>query len=230
MASSHFRAHCASASPSVLVHGEQADPFSVTAANWGTAGAPNERLPRSTRTSRSLSLLFAGPCTSPQIEFPAELRRATRVHRARWRTTQPEVIASSSTSPRTPSSPRPSTSTSARPPRPRHGLTYDIPMSIQYTSNSTSRPDNPGGDCPCRPAQPGSAQLHLDDVPPRRRRGQNNVTITLSNTGTGDSSNLALSVSAPSASRSSTRSPRPVARLRAANVSGTVEFFVPVLP
>src|SRR5579863_9733542 len=47
----------------------QTDPFSVTSANWGTPGSPISVYPGDQDVPLTVTLLFSGPCTSPQTTF-----------------------------------------------------------------------------------------------------------------------------------------------------------------
>ncbi len=219
-----FTGSPASASPSVSCTANT-DPFSVTAATWGTASAPESAYPGAQNFPLTVSLLFAGPCFSPQTTFQLNLSGVT-VFTGPDGTTQPEVIASSSIEPNTLVTETFYLNISPTAPTSATGSTYDIPMSIMYTSNSTSDQITQAVTVPVGLRSP--AVLSFTSTTSHLVAGEdNNVTFTLSNTGQGDTSNLALSVSTPSAITVLDQIPTIQSLDAGSNVSGTVDFFVP---
>lgn len=52
-------------------------PFSVVGAIWGTSGVPVSAYPGSQNVPLTITMLFSGPCTSPQASFILSLAEAS---------------------------------------------------------------------------------------------------------------------------------------------------------
>src|SRR5271155_343310 len=171
------------------------DPFAVTAATWGTATDPQSAYPGDQNFPLTVSLLFSGPCFSPQTTFQLNLSAVT-VFTGPDGTTQPEVIAPSNIEPNTLVTETFYLNISPTAPTSATGVSYDIPMSITYTSNSTSDQITQAVTVPVSLRSP--VALSFTSTMSHLVAGEdNNVTFTVSNTGTGDASDVTLSVSAP---------------------------------
>src|ERR1700674_5726844 len=56
---------------------QQTNPFSVTGAIWGTSGSPVSVYPGDQNVPLTITMLFSGPCTSPQASFTLSLAQAS---------------------------------------------------------------------------------------------------------------------------------------------------------
>lgn len=177
------------------------NPFSVTGAIWGTATTPTSAYPGSQDVPLTVSLLFAGPCTSPETTFELTLSEANNPvpFTGLNGNPQPSIVVLNT---------EPSTlltetfylnvNQNAQP-----GVTYDIPLVIQYTNNTASelvtQIDNSlGGQLVVPISLYGPVDLSYQASTSHLVAGaENNVTLTVSNTGSGTSGPVTTTVTAP---------------------------------
>lgn len=201
------------------------DPFTVTGATWGTAAAPQSAYPGDQNFPLTVSLLFSGPCFSPQTTFQLNLSGVT-VFTGPGGTAQPEVIASSTIEPNTQVTETFYLNISPTAPTSATGVNYDLPLSIMYSSNSTSDQITQAVTVPVSLRSP--VALSFTSTVSHLVAGENNnVTFTVSNTGTGDASEVALSVAAPTSVTVLNQIPTVQSLDAGTNSSATVDLFVP---
>jgi len=173
----------------------QTDPFSVTGATWGTSGTPVSVYPGDENVPLTITMLFSGPCTSPQASFI--LNFASTLNPVPFTgpngISQPKDVGLN-ISPNTLVSETfyLNVAQSAA-----TGVTYYIPMIVQYDNNTVSSVVTQLTQAPI--ALYGPAQLGFGAGATHLVAGAvNNVTITVSNSGSGSSGPVSTTVTAPS--------------------------------
>jgi hypothetical protein len=178
----------------------QTDPFSVTGASWGTPGLPISVYPGDQDVPLTVTMLFSGPCTSPQTTFylgltqglniipfvglngvqePADVSLNIAPNTLVTETYYLNVDQNAST-----------------------GLTYNIPMIIEYSNNTagdviTQTTQVEGGPLTAPIALYGPVQLNFGASPTNLvPGGVSDVTITISNTGSAVSGPVSTTVTA----------------------------------
>ena len=122
-----------SASAATTACTPQTNPFTVTSATWGTSAVPISAYPGSQNVPLTITMLFSGPCTSPQTSFTLVLYN-TPSFTGPGGATQPKVV-SLNISPNTFVTETfnlniGQTATT--------GITYERPLTIQYANNTVS--------------------------------------------------------------------------------------------
>jgi uncharacterized membrane protein len=175
----------------------QTNPFEVTQAYWGTPGSPESAYPGSQNVPLTVSMLFSGPCTSPQTTFLLNLHPysvATFPFIGINGETQPKDVTVNSI---TPNSVVSETFYLNIEPNATTGVTYQLPLLIQFSNNTSSDSITQVSDAPI--ALYGPVQINFGAQDDHLLAGQlNNVTITISNTGSASSGPVALVATPPS--------------------------------
>jgi hypothetical protein len=172
----------------------QTNPFSVTSANWGTAGSPESVYPGSQDVPLTVTMLFSGPCTSPQATF--ELSLATQTNPVPFTgqngETQPKDIGLNID----PNTIVTETFYLNVDQGATTGVTYYIPLDIQYANNTVSNVVTQVTSAPI--SLFGPVQLSFNAGTTHLLAGAvNNVTITTSNSGSSASGPVSITATAP---------------------------------
>jgi len=176
----------------------QTNPFSVTGAIWGTSGSPMSAYPGDQNVPLTITMLFSGPCTSPQASFFLSLASTTYPFLATLPltgpggVTQPKVVGLNSS---------PNTFVTETfylniDQSAATGVTYNIPMTIQYSNNTASDVLTEVTTVPI--TLYGPVQLNFGAETTHLVAGAvNNVTISISNSGSATSGPVSTTVTAP---------------------------------
>jgi hypothetical protein len=180
--------------------GEQTDPFSVTGANWGTAGSPISVYPGDQDVPLTISMLFSGPCTSPQTTFYLGLTQGPNVI--------PFVGLNGALEPKDVSlNIAPNTMVTETyylniDQNASTGVTYYIPLIIEYSNNTaadviTQTTQATGGPLTAPIALYGQVQLSFSASPTNLIPGGiSDVTVAISNNGSATSGPVSTTVTA----------------------------------
>ncbi|MDG6967755.1 MAG: hypothetical protein JRN03_08530 [Nitrososphaerota archaeon] len=203
------------------------DPFSVTSTYWGTPGAPQSVYPGAQDAPFTVTLLFAGPCSSPSNTFQLLLSQGNNpsAFTGQNGNTQPELVtlnvAANTVVTETfylDVSPSAQTSSS--------GITYTFPMDIQYQSDNASNPLTQVLSVPL--SLYGEADLKVSSTATSIAAGQTDtVPFTVSNAGSGASGQVATSVAGPTSATVLGQPPTVASLAPGANASESVQLFVP---
>jgi len=178
----------------------QTDPFSVTGANWGTPGSPISVYPGAQDVPLTVTMLFSGPCTSPQATFYLGLTQSLN--------TIPFIGLNGGQEPKDVSlNIAPNTLVTETyylnvDQNASTGLTYNIPMIIEYSNNTitdviTQTTQVEGGPLTAPIALYGPVQISFSASPTNLvPGGVSDVTITISNTGSATSGPVSTTVAA----------------------------------
>jgi len=181
---------------------QQTDPFSVTGANWGTPGSPISVYPGNQDVPLTITLLFSGPCSSPQTTFYLGLTQGPNVipFLGLNGVQEPQDVSLNIA----PNTLVTETYYLNIDQNALTGLTYYIPLIIDYSNNTandviTQTTQVNGGPLTAPIPLYGPVQLNFAATPTNLTPGQvNNVTITISNTGSAASGPVSTTVTAPS--------------------------------
>lgn len=180
----------------------QTYPFSIVGATWGTSSTSASAYPGSQDVPLTVTFLFSGPCTSPQTTFYLGLSQPLNPlpFTGPNGQTEPDIIALNIS----PNSVFTETFDLNVNQSAATGITYYIPLAIDYTDNAvsslvTQTTTVNGGPLQIPIALYGPVELSFAASTTHLVGGeQNNVTITISNTGTGTSGPIAATVTPPS--------------------------------
>jgi hypothetical protein len=173
----------------------QTNPFSVTGAIWGTAGSPLSVYPGDQNVPLTITMLFSGPCTSPQASFLLNLAQGSSPTPFTGPNgiSQPKDIGLN-ISPNTIVTETFSLNVAQSA---TTGVTYYIPMIIQYANNTVSSVVTELTQAPI--TLYGPVQLNFGAGTTHLLAGAvNNVTISISNSGSAASGPVATTVTATS--------------------------------
>ena len=173
----------------------QTNPFSVTNAMWGTAGSPVSAYPGNQNVPFTVTMLFSGPCTSPQASFTLSLAQASNPTPFTGPNgiSQPKDV-SLNISPNTIVTETFYLDVNQNA---ATGLTYYIPMIIQYANNTLTNMVTQITTAPI--ALYGQVQLSFGAGTTQLLAGAvNDVEISISNTGTSVSGPVSATATAPS--------------------------------
>lgn len=180
---------------------QQTDPFSVTGANWGTPGSPISVYPGDQDVPLTITLLFSGPCTSTQTTFYLGLTQGPNaIPFVGLNGVQEPQDVSLNISPNTLVT---ETYYLNIDQDALTGLTYYVPLIIDYSNNTSSdvitqTTQVNGGPLTAPVPLYGPVQLNFGATPTNLVPGAvNNVTITISNTGSAASGPVSTAVTAP---------------------------------
>ncbi|MDA4122194.1 MAG: NEW3 domain-containing protein [Thaumarchaeota archaeon] len=180
---------------------QQTDPFSVTGANWGTPGSPISVYPGDQDVPLTVTLLFSGPCTSPQTTFYLGLTQGPNtIPFVGLNGVQEPEDVSLNISPNTLVTETYYLNVDQNA---LTGLTYYIPLIIDYSNNTstdivTQTTQASGGPLTAPIPLYGPVQLSFGATPTNLVPGEvNNVTITITNTGSAVSGPVSTAVTAP---------------------------------
>ena len=173
----------------------QTNPFAVTSATWGTAAVPISAYPGSTNVPLTVTMLFSGPCTSPQTSFLLafdDLNNPVPFTGPNGNTQSAKDI-SLNNSPNTIVTETFDVNVNQGAPT---GIIYNIPMIIQYSNNTVSNLVTEETQVPI--VLNGPVQLTYGAGSTLLLAGAvDNVTITVSNSGSATSGPVTTTVSAP---------------------------------
>jgi len=209
----------------------QTNPFSVTGAIWGTAAAPVSAYPGDQDVPLTITMLFSGPCTSPQATF--ELSLAASLYPVPFTgpggNSQPKDIGLNIV----PNTLVTETFYLNVDQSAATGLTYYIPLSIQYANNTVSsiitQAAEPNGQLLTVPiALYGPAQLNFGASTSHLLAGAvDNVTISISNSGSAASGPVSTTVTAPSTVTLLNALPTTAALPPGGSSTAVLQLFVP---
>jgi hypothetical protein len=178
----------------------QTDPFSVTGANWGTPGSPISVYPGDQDVPLTVTMLFSGPCTSPQTSFYLGLTQGPNIIPfVGLNGAQEPVDVSLNIAPNTIITETYYLNVDQNA---STGLTYYIPMIIVYSNNTagnviTQTTQVSGGPLTVPISLYGQVQLSFSASPTNLIPGGiSDVTITISNTGSATSGPVSTTVTA----------------------------------
>jgi hypothetical protein len=200
------------------------NPFSVTGAIWGTPGAPISVYPGDQNVPLTVTLLFSGPCSSPQTTYELSLAGATSPTPFTGPNgiTQPKDIGLNVT----PNTIVTETFNLNINKSATTGITYYIPMIIQYANNTESNVITQLTQVPI--ALYGPVQLNFSTGTTNLVAGEvNNVTITIANSGSAASGPVTTTVSAPASVTLLNQLPATGALAPGGNASEVLKLFVP---
>lgn len=195
----------AEASPAVAASSgsctNQTDPFTVNSVSWGLPGSPVSAYPGDLDVPLTITFLFSGPCTSPQTTFYLGLTQGgNQIPFVGLNGAQEPSVVALNISPNTLVS---ETFYLNIDQNAQTGLTYYVPLIIQYSNNAASDTITQtaiasGGPLAAPVPLYGPVQLALTAGTTHLAPGAvNNVTITVANTGTGASGPVSIAASAP---------------------------------
>ncbi len=173
----------------------QTIPFSVTGATWGTPGSSLSVYPGDQNAPLTISMLFSGPCSSPQTTFILSLAQSSNPvpFTGPNGMTQPKDV-SLNISPNTIVT---ETFYLNVDQNAATGIIYNIPLIIQYANNTVSDIVTQITTAPI--ALYGPVQLNFAAETTHLLAGAvNNVTILISNSGSAASGTVSMTVTAPS--------------------------------
>jgi len=173
---------------------EQTLPFSVTGATWGTPASPVSVYPGDQNVPLTVTMLFSGPCSSPQASFELSLAQPSNPvpFTGQGGTTQSKEV-SLGISPNTFVSETFYLNVNQDA---TTGVTYNVPMIIQYANNTASDIVTEITTAPI--ALYGPVQLNFGASITHLVPGDvNNVTISISNSGSATSGPVSTTVTAP---------------------------------
>lgn len=213
-----------SASGSSSVCTAQTNPFSVTSSYWGKPGFPQAVYPGDQNVPLTMTLLFSGPCTAPQATLTLSLSQypyptpfvgpngETQITNAAVGVTPDTFVTETYNV---------SVDSSAT-----TGVTYSVPLDIQYANNTISSTITQVLIVPIALKAP--VQLQFSASTTRLVAGEeNNVTITISNTGSAASGSITTTVTPPPGVTLIGSIPKISGLQAESNVSELVQMFVP---
>ena len=202
----------------------QSVPFSVVTAQWGTSTTPMSVYPGAIGVPLTVNMLFSGPCTSPQTTFILNLAQANNPvpFTGSNGDTQPKQVALNLNA----NSLVTETFTLNVDQSAPTGVTYNIPMVIEYSNNTAS--DIVTQSLSVSIALYGPVQLSFSAGTTHILAGAtDNVTVSVTNAGTAASGTITTSTSLP-AGVIQLNSIAPMSSLAAGATSSFVlELFVP---
>jgi len=172
----------------------QTNPFSVTGAIWGTSGSPTSAYPGDQNAPLTITMLFSGPCSSPQASFVLSLAQSTSPTPFTGPNgiTQPKDVSLNIT----PNSLVTETFYLNVDQRAVTGVTYYIPMIIQYANNTAFSVVTETTTAPI--TLYGPVQINFGaDTTHLLAGAVNNVTISISNSGSAASGPVSTTVASP---------------------------------
>ena len=173
----------------------QSNPFSVTGDYWGTSGAALSVYPGDQNVPLTITMLFSGPCSSPQSTFTLSLSSAVdpTPFTGPNGIPQPKTIALNIA----PNTFVAETFYLSVDPKAATGVTYNTQMIIQYANNTASDVVTQLAFVPV--TLQGPVELNFAANTSHLVAGvTNNVTVSISNTGAAPSGPISTTVTAPS--------------------------------
>jgi uncharacterized membrane protein len=209
----------------------QTDPFSVTGAMWGLPGSPVSVYPGDQNVPLTITLLFSGPCTSPQTTFYLGLTQGPNQipFTGQNGAVEPKEVALNIT----PNSLVTETYYLNINQGAPTGLTYYIPMIILYSNNTSSSvitqtSQTNGGLLTAAVTLYGPVELNFGASTTRLLAGAvNNITISISNSGGAASGPVTTTVTAPSGVTLLNQIPITAPIAAGAAASASLQLFVP---
>lgn len=201
-----------------------AKPFTVTGAIWGTSSSPVSPYPGDQNVELTVTMLFTGPCTSPQTTFLLTLENGSYIAPFTGPNglTQLEDVAVNNS---------PNTIVTQSfyvnvQPTATTGIIYYLPLIIDFENNTASSPLTEFTQVPI--ALYGTPQISYAAAATHVIAGEeNNVTITITNSGTGTAGPVSTTVTAPSTVTLLNELPSTSSLAPGASASQVLEMFVP---
>ncbi len=202
----------------------QTNPFAVIGAIWGVSGSPQSVYPGDQNVPLTITVLFSGPCTAPQASIELSLASSSNPvpFTGQDGVTQPKNIALN-VSPNTLFTEtfymnvEQSATT---------GITYYIPVVIQYDNNSVSSVITELATAPI--ALYGPVQLNFAAGSSHLSAGGvDNLTLTISNSGSASSGPVSTTVSAPSSVTLLNQLPMTTGLAPGGSATEVLQLFVP---
>jgi hypothetical protein len=209
----------------------QTSPFSVTEANWGTSGSPVSVYPGDQDVPLTVTMLFSGPCTSPQTTFYLGLTQGpnTIPFTGQNGAQEPKDVALNIA----PNTLVTETFYLNIDQYATTGVTYYIPLIIDYSNNTVSSPvtqiaQASGGLLVVPIALYGQVQLNFGAGTTHLLAGAvNNVTISILNSGSAASGPVSTMVTAPAGVTLFNQLATTTTIDPGSSVSQLLQFFVP---